>query len=163
MHIHIYVEPRCLDPTSMLINKALAKAIAKLRLAGLSASWTFVGHLWDKCHCLNFILNIVTVTYEPCHEKTSLPTQVKTKTQISFAVTAKLISTFVFATRIVQSPYFLNSKFQASSHLQWLYSPVYVGPGWKPRRPVFSQRGSYERCQEKPSLPTQADLLSLME
>ena len=27
----------------------------------------------------------------------------------------------------------------------WLYSPVCVGPGPKPRRPVFSQRGSYTR------------------
>ena len=44
----------------------------------------------------------------------------KTKTQISFAVTAKLISPFVFATWIVQSLYFLNPKFQASSHLLWL-------------------------------------------
>ena len=51
----------------------------------------------------------------------------------------QLISTFVFATRIVQSLYFLNPKFQASSHLLWLYSPVCVGPGRKPRRPVFSQ------------------------
>ena len=67
----------------------------------------------------------------------------KTKTQISFAVTAKLISFFVFATRIVQSLYFLNPKFQASSHLVWLYRPVCVGPGRKPRRPVFSERGSY--------------------
>ena len=66
----------------------------------------------------------------------------KTKTQISFAVTAKLISTFVFASRIVQSLYFLNPKFHASRHLQWLYSPVCIGPGQKPRRPVFSQRGS---------------------
>ena len=56
---------------------------------------------------------------------------------------AKLISAFVFATKIVQRLYFLNTKFQASSHLLWLYSPVYVGPGRKPRRPVFSQRGSY--------------------
>ena len=32
----------------------------------------------------------------------------KTKTQISFAVTAKLISAFVFATWIVQSLFFLN-------------------------------------------------------
>ena len=63
--------------------------------------------------------------------------------QISFAVTAKLISAFVFATRIVQSLYFLNPKFQASNHLLWLYSPVCVGPGRKPRRPVFAQRGSY--------------------
>ena len=46
----------------------------------------------------------------------------KTKTQISFAVTAKLISAFVFATQIVQSLYLLNPKFQASSHLLWLYS-----------------------------------------
>ena len=34
----------------------------------------------------------------------------KTKTQISLAVTAKLISAFVFATRIVQSLYFLSPK-----------------------------------------------------
>ena len=67
---------------------------------------------------------------------------VKTKTQISFSVTAKLISVFVFATQIVQSLYFLNPKFQASSHLLWLYSPVCVRPGRKPRRPVFLQRGS---------------------
>ena len=67
----------------------------------------------------------------------------KTKTQISFAVTAKLISAFVFATNIVKSLYFLNTKFQASSHLVWLYSPVCVGPGRKPRRQVFSERGSY--------------------
>ena len=67
------------------------------------------------------------------------------KTQISFAVDAKLISAFVFATYIVQSEslYFLNPKFQASSHLLRLRSPVCVGPGREPRRPVFSQRGSY--------------------
>ena len=67
----------------------------------------------------------------------------KTKTQISFAVTAKLISAFVFATRIVQCLYFLNLKFHASRHLLWLLSPVYVGPGLKPRRPLFSKRGSF--------------------
>ena len=67
----------------------------------------------------------------------------KTKTQISRAVTAQLISAFVFAIRIIQSIYFLNTKFQASSHILWLHSPVCVGPGRKPRRPVFSERGSY--------------------
>ena len=51
---------------------------------------------------------------------------------MSLAVTAKLISAFVFATQIVQSLYFLNPKFQASRHLLWLYSPVCVGPGRKP-------------------------------
>ena len=61
----------------------------------------------------------------------------KTKAQISFAVTAKLISAFVFATLIVQS-LFLNPKFKASSLLL-----VCVRPGRKPRRQVFSWRGSY--------------------
>ena len=64
--------------------------------------------------------------------------------------TAKLISAFVFATRIVQSLYFLNTKLQASSYLLWQYSPVYVGPGRKPRRPVFSHRGPndlWQPCQ----------------
>ena len=42
----------------------------------------------------------------------------KTKTQFSFAVTAKLISAFVFASRIVQPLFFLNLKFQASSCIQ---------------------------------------------
>ena len=52
--------------------------------------------------------------------------------QISFAVTAKLICAFVFATCLVQFLYFLNTKFQASSHLLWLHSPVCVRPGRKP-------------------------------
>ena len=37
---------------------------------------------------------------------------------------------------------YLNSKFQASSHLLWVYNLVCVRPGRKPQRPVFSQRGS---------------------
>ena len=41
----------------------------------------------------------------------------KPKAQISCAVTAQLISAFVFATGIVQSLVFLNPKFQASSLL----------------------------------------------
>ena len=74
----------------------------------------------------------------------------KTKTQISFAVNAKLIRAFVFAIQIVQSLFYLNPKFQASAHLLSLCSLVCVGPGRKPRRPVFSQRGSYSKtgvCQ----------------
>ena len=84
----------------------------------------------------------------------------KTKTQISFAVTAKLISAFVFAIRIVLSLYYLHLKFQASSHLLWLYRPVCVGPGRKPRRPVFSQRGSYFNLQE--NLPVERWLVWLL-
>ena len=86
----------------------------------------------------NFDINI----NEPRREKTGFMPYAKTKTQISFAVTAKLISAFVFATRIVQFLYFLNPKFQASGRLLLLHSPVCVGPGRKPRRPVFSERGS---------------------
>ena len=71
---------------------------------------------------------------------------VKTKMQISFAVTAKLISAFVFATWIEQPLYFLNPKLQASSHLMLLYSLVCVRPGRKPQRPIFSQKGSYYTC-----------------
>ena len=64
---------------------------------------------------------------------------------------ADLISAFVFAIRIVQSLFYLNPKFQRSSHLLWLYSLVCVGPGRKPRRPVFSQRGSFKfnKCKFK--------------
>ena len=56
----------------------------------------------------------------------------KTKTQISFAVTAKLISSFVFATQIVHFLFFLNPKFQASNLLLRLYSLICVGPVRKP-------------------------------
>ena len=38
--------------------------------------------------------------------------------------------------------FFRYTQFQVSSHPVWLYSLVCVGPGRKPRRPVFSQRGS---------------------
>ena len=50
------------------------------------------------------------------------------KVQISHAVTAQLINPFVFTTKIVQFTYFINPKFQAYSHLLWLYSLVCVGP-----------------------------------
>ena len=44
---------------------------------------------------------------EPPHEKTNALHMRKTKTQISFAVTAKLIGAFVFTTRIVQFLFYL--------------------------------------------------------
>ena len=33
---------------------------------------------------------------------------------------------FVFITQLLQTLYFLTLKFQASSHLLWLYSPVFL-------------------------------------
>ena len=70
-------------------------------------------------------------TFEPRYEKTGL-----LQTQISCAVIAQMISVFVYAVRIVNP--------STTSHLLWLHSPVYVGLGQKPRRPVFSQRGSFK-------------------
>ena len=52
--------------------------------------------------------------------------------QLRFAVTAKLISVFVFATRIVQFLFYLNPKFQAASSFLCLYRLVCVRPVRKP-------------------------------
>ena len=100
-----------------------------------------------RLHIPKLILTLVKTfsqqtLIEPRCEKTGFLHMRKTKTQISFAVTAKLISAFVFATRIAQSLNYLNPKFQASGNLLWLHSPFCVGPGRKPRGPVFSERGS---------------------
>ena len=72
------------------------------------------------------IMNAMIIDHR--YEKPVFFAYTKTKTKIS---------TFVFATQIVQCHYLLNPKFQASCSLLWLYSPVQ-----KPRIPVFSQRGS---------------------
>ena len=90
---------------------------------------------WHPEIALNITPNSTKKTYEPPRGKTNnLHTVAKTKAQISFAVTAKLISAFVFATQIVQFLYFLHPKFPAStlSHLLCLYRAVCVGPVWKP-------------------------------
>ena len=70
-------------------------------------------------------------------------TNAKTNAQISCAVTAQLISTFVFATWTAQFLLYLYTKFQNSSFLLWLYRPVCVRPGQKSRRPVFLCHSSY--------------------
>ena len=123
---------------------------------------------------LKFIQTIIMKTFEHCfvlmiiephHEKTGyLPIRIfrifayaKIKAQISFAVTEKLICAFVFATRIVVFILFLNPKFQASSQALLLHRPVCVGPGRKPRRPVFLRRGSitiYHQTSRKTSKPS---------
>ena len=56
----------------------------------------------------------------------------KTKVQISFAVTANLIRAFDFATPTAKFLYFLNPKFPVSSHLLCLYSFICVQPDWRP-------------------------------
>ena len=73
------------------------------------------------CSCLhrvNLQRLVQNIIYEPPHGKTNnLYKRKKKKTQISFEVTAKLISDFVFATGIVRFLYFLNPKFSASNHI----------------------------------------------
>ena len=76
--------------------------------------------------------NIEIFVFEPPHGKTNNLHRRKTKAQISFAVTAKLISAFVFATRIVQFLFYLNPKFQAPSSFLCLYRVFYVGPVREP-------------------------------
>ena len=64
---------------------------------------------------------------EPPHKKTSILHMRKQRRR-----TAKLISAFVFATRIVQFLYFLNPKFPVFNHLLYLYSPLCLRPVQKP-------------------------------
>ena len=80
-----------------------------------------------KAEALYLCSLIGNVAFEQHHRKPALAC-VKTKTQISCTVTAQLISAFVFTTYIVQSVYFLNCIFHASSHLLWLYRTVCVEP-----------------------------------
>ena len=68
------------------------------------------GHLKKKAKNLA----LCQIPIEPRHEKTGfLPNQ----KQRHESVTAKLISVFIFAARIVPSLCFLNPKFKACSHL----------------------------------------------
>ena len=100
----------------------------------------------SSCICVALMLYNWAATWE-----NRIFAYAKTKPQISCAVTAQLISAFVFVTWIVQSLYYLNPKFRASSYLLWLHSLVCVGPVRKPRRPVFWRRGSYSTgCMDGP-------------
>ena len=72
--------------------------------------------------------------FELSHEKTNIsPIRKQMHRSASQLLTAKLISAFVFATRIVQFLLFLNLNFTASSHLLCLYSLVCVEPVRKPQ------------------------------
>ena len=61
----------------------------------------------------------------------------KQRRRSASTVTATLISAFVFAAWIVQSLCFPNPKFQASSSILWLYSPLCVRPCRKPPKTGF--------------------------
>ena len=81
-------------------------------------------------------MKIHSSKFEPPHGKTNnLPRRKQRRrsaSQISFAVTAKLLSAFGFATRIEQFLFYLNPKFQDSSSFLCSYSSVCVRPVRKP-------------------------------
>ena len=86
-----------------------------------------------QTNCMK-VLSLTLADFKMSHvmKKKRVFAYAKTKRQIrcavnSCAVTAQLISIFVFATQIVQSLFFLlNPKCQVSSILLWLYMPVCV-------------------------------------
>ena len=97
---------------------------------------------WSKAQDTHLFLLLHTNRYmaeinEPPHGKTN-----NLHGRKRFALIVKLISAFVFTTRIVQLLFFLNSKFQAFYLLLQLYSLVCVGPGQKLKLLLFSCTGS---------------------
>ena len=82
-----------------------------------------------------------TGSYEPWHEN-RIFAYAKTKAQISFAVRsnceADADQRLCFHYMNSTISHFLSPKFKAFGLFQRLYRPVYVGPGRKPLRPVFS-------------------------
>ena len=84
--------------------------------------------------CFSEIINtsMFYIPFKPPHRKTNNLHRRKQRCRSASRFSAKLISAFVYATRIVQFLLYLTPKFQASSHLLYLYSPVCVGPVWKP-------------------------------
>ena len=77
------------------------------------------------------------------------------------AVTAKLISAFVFATRIVQFLFYLNPKFQASSLILWLHRLVCIGPVRKPHC-WFSHEVAHLMVVDNPLFPITVVNVSFM-
>ena len=79
-------------------------------------------YMWYYQSCkitgLLFSSSYIVKPFEPVHEKNNnLHRRKQSRRSASRLLTSKLISTFVFATRIVQSLSYLNTKFPASNHL----------------------------------------------
>ena len=73
--------------------------------------------------CLLFYLFVYQNTYTETRHKKKKPLDMQNQRRIS---AAQLISAFVFATLLVQSLFFIYPKFEASSHILWLYRLVGV-------------------------------------
>ena len=77
--------------------------------------------------------------YEPRHEKTCFLHICENKEADQLCGNRATDQHLCFR---YMSFFFLNQKFQASSHHLWQYSLVCVGPGLKLRRQVLSRQGS---------------------
>ena len=120
--------------TEALINFAVCTADLCLCFGMYTKTWFSC----DKTNAsFSHIIAELWVIFEPHRERKRILAYAKAKAQISFTVTAKLISAFVFATLIVQFLFFVNPKFQASSLLLRLYRSVCVRLGRKPLRTSF--------------------------
>ena len=78
-----------------------------------------------------------------------LPECAKTWAQISFAVTAKLISAFVFRHMDITIPHLLMFKISSFRPASVLVKISFVGPVRKSVKPVFSRRGSLYMNQKR--------------
>ena len=84
---------------------------------------------------------------EPAHGKTNNLHRRKQNAQISFAVTAKLISAFVFSTLIVQFLYFQSPKFQSSNHASVTVQYGLCQTWSEPKLWVFTSTGSINETE----------------
>ena len=91
------------------------------------------------------LLFFLKLTYERRHEITENFANAKTKAQISFAVIAKLISTFVFATQYNSScTYYQNFKLLT---FFWDYIGQFVSDGVGTSKDRFSRVATHEWAQ----------------
>ena len=114
---------RILDNANTFVSFAVCKVVTTRLCRVTPGFFTTVWAVWNYGIAENRTNTAVMIVLLRAYNYTSLVVRkpdfpyAKTKTQISCAVTAQLISAFVFAIQIVQSLYYLNLKFQASSHL----------------------------------------------
>ena len=103
--------------------------------AKLSQTWNTANNLFRYCSCWNDMSCVINTCFCICENKGA--DQLRRSPPL-FSLHEK-----------VQFFCFLNPKFQASSHLLWLYSSLCVGTGWKPWRQISSKCSSYGQFGKK--------------